>query len=223
MDPARTDQFMNAVFRVTRYATNYAGLIGRDLTPARHDRTPRGPDAAHRDEPGDCHRAVQFGWSSLPDQNYAVLYKATLDCARLDQHRHQPQHRHADHFHGHQRRPAESTARLLSGDAVAVKKSTPLHQHAFRSNETFCWSAMSSEPHNAYPQGDGHTSMTSTEPGHSNPGPGAAGGNDSQCQTKLPHRADSGISETRRESGAILPESNIQNDDDLQFCVKAQS
>jgi PKD repeat protein len=33
VDPARPDQLMNAVFRVTRYATNYAGLIGHDLTP----------------------------------------------------------------------------------------------------------------------------------------------------------------------------------------------
>ncbi len=32
-DAARTDQFMNAVFRVYRYPTNYPGLQGKDLTP----------------------------------------------------------------------------------------------------------------------------------------------------------------------------------------------
>ena len=32
-DEARTDQFMNAVFRVYRYPTNYPGLQGKDLTP----------------------------------------------------------------------------------------------------------------------------------------------------------------------------------------------
>ncbi len=32
-DPARAGEKMNGVFRVTRYATTYAGLVGRDLTP----------------------------------------------------------------------------------------------------------------------------------------------------------------------------------------------
>ena len=32
-DPVRTDQKYNAVFRVTRYPTNYVGLMGKDLTP----------------------------------------------------------------------------------------------------------------------------------------------------------------------------------------------
>ena len=32
-DPARSDELMNAVFRVYRYAPTYPGLIGRDLTP----------------------------------------------------------------------------------------------------------------------------------------------------------------------------------------------
>ena len=31
--PDRPDQFMNAVFRVTRYAPDFAGLVGKDLTP----------------------------------------------------------------------------------------------------------------------------------------------------------------------------------------------
>jgi len=32
-DPARAGEFMNAVFRVRRYAPDYVGLAGRDLTP----------------------------------------------------------------------------------------------------------------------------------------------------------------------------------------------
>jgi hypothetical protein len=31
-DPGRSDQLMNAVFRVTRYGADYAGLVGRTLT-----------------------------------------------------------------------------------------------------------------------------------------------------------------------------------------------
>ena len=33
LDPARSNQYMNAVFRVTRYAPDFAGLVGKDLTP----------------------------------------------------------------------------------------------------------------------------------------------------------------------------------------------
>ena len=32
-DSGRSDQFMNAVFRVDRYAPTFPGLLGRDLTP----------------------------------------------------------------------------------------------------------------------------------------------------------------------------------------------
>ncbi len=32
-DPNKAGQYMNAVFRVSRYGTSYAGLVGRDLTP----------------------------------------------------------------------------------------------------------------------------------------------------------------------------------------------
>ena len=32
-DPNRSDQFMNAVFRVTRYGADFPGLLGKDLTP----------------------------------------------------------------------------------------------------------------------------------------------------------------------------------------------
>ena len=33
VDPVRADQYMNAVFQVDRYAADYTGLVGRDLTP----------------------------------------------------------------------------------------------------------------------------------------------------------------------------------------------
>ena len=33
VDPNRADQYMNAVFRVVRYGTDYPGLQGKDLTP----------------------------------------------------------------------------------------------------------------------------------------------------------------------------------------------
>jgi len=32
-DPARAGEYMNAVFKVYRYAPDYPGLAGRDLTP----------------------------------------------------------------------------------------------------------------------------------------------------------------------------------------------
>jgi len=32
-DPNRTDQYMNAVFRVTRYGSDFPGLLGKDLSP----------------------------------------------------------------------------------------------------------------------------------------------------------------------------------------------
>jgi hypothetical protein len=77
IDPARTDQFMNAVFRVTRYPTNYTGLLGRDLTPQGTIEIPQNQTlklVSIERSPG----YAQFAWSSLPSQNYAVLYKATL-------------------------------------------------------------------------------------------------------------------------------------------------
>jgi hypothetical protein len=46
IDPARPDQFMNAVFRVNRYPTNFIGLAGKDLTP-------RGPIEIYPGAPAD--------------------------------------------------------------------------------------------------------------------------------------------------------------------------
>lgn len=77
VDPARTDQFMNAVFRVTRYATNYAGLIGRDLTAQGNLELPVDQTLRIVSSQGTV-TSRQFNWSSLPDKNYAILYKATL-------------------------------------------------------------------------------------------------------------------------------------------------
>jgi hypothetical protein len=80
VDPARTDQFMNAVFRVTRYATNYAGLLGRDLTA--QGTIELSVDQTLRVVSSQATAAgLQFSWSSLPSRNYAVLYKATLPAA----------------------------------------------------------------------------------------------------------------------------------------------
>ncbi len=77
VDPARTDQFMNAVFRVTRYATNYAGLLGRDLTSQGNLELLVDSTLRIMSSQGSVTNR-QFNWSSLPDPNYAVLYKATL-------------------------------------------------------------------------------------------------------------------------------------------------
>ncbi len=77
VDSARTDQFMNAVFRVERYATNYAGLLGRDLTALGTLEIPVDQTLRILNSQGTV-TARQFNWSSLPDKNYAILYKATL-------------------------------------------------------------------------------------------------------------------------------------------------
>jgi hypothetical protein len=78
IDPARTDQFMNAVFRVTRYPTNYAGLLGRDLTSQGTIEIPANQTLRLISVQASSGNP-QMAWSSLPGQNYAVLYKATLN------------------------------------------------------------------------------------------------------------------------------------------------
>ena len=77
IDPARPDQFMNAVFRVMRYPTNYVGLLGRDLTSQGAIELPVDQTVRIVNSQGTV-TGRQFGWSSLPDKNYAILYKATL-------------------------------------------------------------------------------------------------------------------------------------------------
>ena len=77
VDPARPDQFMNAVFRVNRYGTHYAGLAGRDLTPQGTMELP--VDQTLRIVTSQATSfGMQFSWSSLPSRNYAVLYKASV-------------------------------------------------------------------------------------------------------------------------------------------------
>ena len=77
VDQARPDQFMNAVFRVTRYATDHPGLLGRDLTPQGSIELPVDQTLRIVSSQGTV-TSRQFNWSSLPDKNYAILYKATL-------------------------------------------------------------------------------------------------------------------------------------------------
>ena len=68
---------MNAVFRVTWYATNYAGLVGRDLTTQGTIELP--VDQTLRIVTSQATASeLKFNWTSLPDRKYAVHYKATL-------------------------------------------------------------------------------------------------------------------------------------------------
>ena len=77
VDPARSDQLMNAVFRVSRYGTDHAGLVGRDLSSQGTlelpvDPTPRLTSVAAAPS------GLQLAWTSLPNRNYLVLYTSTL-------------------------------------------------------------------------------------------------------------------------------------------------
>jgi hypothetical protein len=67
----------NAVFKVRRYPTNYPGLLGKDLTPQGAIELPVSQTLSMVTSQATA-SGVQFSWSSLPDRNYAVLYKATL-------------------------------------------------------------------------------------------------------------------------------------------------
>jgi hypothetical protein len=78
VDPARPDQLMNAVFRVTRYATNYVGLQGRDLTSQGTIELPL-DQTLRLVTLQVAPAALRFSWISLPSRNYSVLYKASLN------------------------------------------------------------------------------------------------------------------------------------------------
>jgi hypothetical protein len=67
----------NAVFKVRRYPTNHPGLLGRNLTPQGNIELPVDQTLRIVNSQGAA-TDRQFNWSSLPDKNYAVLYKATL-------------------------------------------------------------------------------------------------------------------------------------------------
>jgi len=110
---------MNAVFRVTRYPTNYAGLAGRDLTSQGTIELPLNQTLwfpVSSTERGGI--AIHLVQPLVPKLRRAL--QSHIGRTDLDRHRHQPQHRHADVFHGHQRHAAQSTARLLPGDAIAM-------------------------------------------------------------------------------------------------------
>jgi len=77
VDPAHSDQFMNAVFRVYRYATNYPGLVGRDLTPQGSIELPVDQTLRIATVAADT-TGVRFNWVGLSTQDYRVQYKFAL-------------------------------------------------------------------------------------------------------------------------------------------------
>ena len=68
---------MNAVFRVYRYATNYAGLVGRDLTPQGSIELPVDQTLRIATMAADT-SGVRFNWVGLSTQDYRVQYKFAL-------------------------------------------------------------------------------------------------------------------------------------------------
>ncbi len=119
IDPARTDQFMNAVFRVERYATNYAGLLGRDLTPQGTIELP--VDQTLRLVSSQVvSSGLQIGLVQPPLSELCGAIQSHAQLACLDQHRHQFEHRYADLLHRNQHHPPEPTAGFLSSHPVAL-------------------------------------------------------------------------------------------------------
>jgi len=81
VDPVRTDQYMNAVFRVYRYGADYAGLVGRDLTANGTIELPVNQTlrmTATTVTKTDTSSTAAMSWVSLPDKAYAVQYSPTL-------------------------------------------------------------------------------------------------------------------------------------------------
>ena len=79
-DGAHSDQFMNAVFRIYRYGSDYAGLTGRDLTP--HGNIELPVDQTLRIVAATATPSgLKLKWQSLPNRNYVVLYKPALDAS----------------------------------------------------------------------------------------------------------------------------------------------
>ena len=77
VDPARTDQFMNAVFRVNRYGLDFPAFAGRDLTPQGTLELP--VDQSLRIlgcSPSPS--GVWISWSSLPGRTYLLLRTPSL-------------------------------------------------------------------------------------------------------------------------------------------------
>ncbi|MEI6175759.1 MAG: DUF1566 domain-containing protein [Verrucomicrobiota bacterium] len=81
VDSVRTDQYMNAVFRVYRYGADYAGLVGRDLTANGSIELPF--DTTLRMTASTVTKTASsstatMSWVSLPDKTYTVQYSPTL-------------------------------------------------------------------------------------------------------------------------------------------------
>ena len=79
VDPVRTDQYMNAVFRVYRYGADYAGLVGRDLTSQGTIELPL--DTTLRMTTltkTSASTPASMSWVSLPDKTYSVQYSTSL-------------------------------------------------------------------------------------------------------------------------------------------------
>ncbi|MEI8037834.1 MAG: DUF1566 domain-containing protein [Verrucomicrobiota bacterium] len=80
-DSVRPGQYMNAVFRVYRYGTDFAGLIGRDLTPQGTielpvDQTLRSAGILVTRGIGSATAAIS--WVSLPDSAYTIQFSPSL-------------------------------------------------------------------------------------------------------------------------------------------------
>jgi len=83
VDPVRTDQYMNAVFRVYRYAPNYVGLLGHDLTSQGAielplNQTLRMAAMTRTSSSSSGSSPVAMSWVSLPDMAYLVQYSTSL-------------------------------------------------------------------------------------------------------------------------------------------------
>lgn len=78
IDAARPAQLMNAVFRADRYALNYTGLAGRDLTPQGLLELPVDQTLRIATTASASGGNVTFSWVSLPDRTYTIEYSTTL-------------------------------------------------------------------------------------------------------------------------------------------------
>ena len=78
-DGVRADQYMNAVFRVYRYAPDYAGLLGRDLTAQGTVELPVNKTLrVVAMSKADASQLNSISWVSLPELDYAVQFSPSL-------------------------------------------------------------------------------------------------------------------------------------------------
>ena len=83
VDPGHADQYMNAVFRVYRYGTTYAGLLGRDLTSQGTielplNQTLRMASVTRTSGATSGSSPMAMSWVSLPDKAYQVQFSTSL-------------------------------------------------------------------------------------------------------------------------------------------------